>query len=119
MAYDHAATRRLRAKVVHDTLAIAATYFDDSLAAPVELRVRWHNKQTLRGDLDSQGYSQFIDSIDRVVFSPSELIEKGIEVVRGALVTITALGFDNAKLHIDTRDETAGPGEEIWLVGKG
>ena len=119
MAYDHAATRRLRAKVVHDTLALAATYFDDSLAAPVVLRVRWHNKQALRGDLDNQGYSQYIDSIDRVVFDPSEMAEKGIEVVRGAVVTITALGFNDAKLHIDTRDEAAGPGEEIWLVGKG
>lgn len=115
MAYDHAATKRLRAKTVHDTLAVCAEYYDDSMAGPQALRVRWHNKMALHGDINKDGYSQYIDSSDRVIFSLDELFIKGLVIVRGGVVKMD----DGQVLHIDSRDETAGPGEEIWLVGKG
>lgn len=116
MAYDHAATRRMARGVVHDTLAEPATYYDDSLAAPVELRVRWHHKLFIHGDIKREGYGGVVDSTDRIVFDPRELFIKGLEIVHGGVVTMTG---DGQKLYIDTLDNLAGPGEEIWLVGKG
>lgn len=119
MPFDFAALKAVVRKTVHSTLAIDATYKDDSLPQPRALRIRWHNKMSQHGDLGTDGYSTYIDSVNRVIFDRDELVALGIVIDRGGLLTVTTPGYDNAKLFIDSRDELAGPTEEIWLVAKG
>lgn len=118
MAFDFAAAKQRLRRTVHKTLAIAATYESKYLVKPEPLRVRWHNKLTDLGDLDSQGYPTSIDTIDKVVFDRDDLIARGIKVAKGGIVTITADGFDGQRLVIDKRDPRCGPTEEIWHVSK-
>ena len=118
MAFDFAAAKARTRRIVHDTLAIAAEYDDADLVVPVPLRVRWHYKQTVVGDLETQGFPQSIDTINKVIFDRAELTVKGVTISRGGRLKITADGFGNAVLAIDTQDAMAGPTEEIWYVGR-
>lgn len=118
MAFDFAAAKKQVRRTVHDTLSIAAEYDDADLAAPVPLRVRWHNKLTAVGDLDNTGYPMSIDTQDKVIFDMAELVVKNVTISRGGRLKITADGFGGQVLLIDSRDPKTGPIEEIWLVGK-
>lgn len=118
MPFDFAKAKAQVRRIVHTTLAIDAEYMDDSLLAPQPLRIRWHNKLMQFGDLENAGYSTVIDGINRVIFDRDELLEKGVTISRGGRLKITAAGYDNAELAMDTKDELAGPTEEIWIAGK-
>ena len=113
-----AAAKALARRTVHDTMSVAATYIDPSLAMAVPLRVRWHNKIVQGGDLENQGYTQVITSYDRVIFDRDEIEPLGIVVQRGGKVTITEPGYNGQLLLIDERDPLAGPLTEAWIVSK-
>ena len=117
MAFDFAAAKKLVRRTVHTYLAIDALYWDQRLAAPVKLRVRWHYKQAPVGDLENQGYPVYLDLVEKVIFDKDELALKGVQIVRGGRVQITADGFDGY-LAVDAREAEAGPVEESWRVGK-
>lgn len=118
MTFDFAALKAKTRQIVHDTMAIAATYHDPSLSQPQALRIRWHNKMGLHGDLGTDGYATLIDSVNRVIFDRDDLIANGLVIERGGVLTVTTSGYNNARLIIDSRDELSGPTEEIWLVAK-
>lgn len=118
MAFDFAAAKKRVRRIVHDTLAITAEYDDADTVEPVPLRVRWHYKQTVVGDLEAQGYPQSIDTINKVVFDREELAAKNVVISRGGRLKFTADGFGNAVVAVDTKDTMAGPTEEIWYVGR-
>jgi len=118
MKFDFAAAKALARRTVHDTFGLDAEYQDDSTAAPVPLRVRWHNKMTAVGDPNGEGFPVTIEGIDKVIFDLDELAEKNLQIVRGGELKITAKGFGGQILAIDTRDPRCGPTEEIWHVGK-
>jgi len=118
MGFDFAAAKMRVRKLVHATLSISALYESKHLAAPEPLQIRWHNKLTDNGDMESQGYPVSIDTIDKVVFDRVDLEQRGIVISKGGLLTITAKGFNGQRLHIDMRDPTCGPTEEIWRVSK-
>lgn len=117
MGFDFAAAKRLARRIVHDNLALDAFYWDQRLAAPVKLRVRWHYKQAPVGDLENQGYPVYLDLVEKVIFDKDELARNGITIVRGGRVQITAEGFDGY-LAVDGQEVDVGPVEETWRVGK-
>lgn len=118
MPFEFAAAKKLLRRTVHKTFGLDATYESKYLAKPEPLRVRWHNKLTDLGDIESQGYPVSIESIDKVVFDREFLVAHGIVITKGGIVTITAEGFDGQRLAIDKRDPRCGPTEEIWHVSK-
>lgn len=118
MGFDFAKAKAHARRVVHDTLSIDAVYWDRSLAAPVPLKVRWHYKQAPVGDMENGGYPMYLDLVQKVIFDKAELALKGVTVVRGGRVRITAPGFEGY-LAIDSEDgENIGPVVEAWRVGK-
>lgn len=118
MPFEFAAAKKLLRRTVHKTFGLDATYESKYLSAPMPLRVRWHNKLTDIGDIESQGYPVSIDAIDKVVFDREDLAARGIVISKGGVVTITAEGFGGQRLAIDKRDPRCGPTEEIWHVSK-
>lgn len=80
-------------KTVHDTFSVQAFYRNSDADIPVELTVRYHTKLALQGGPnDTEGYAQYYENIDRVIFSTTELSEKTIEVKRGGTLWIPGYG---------------------------
>lgn len=119
MAFDFSAYKRLARRTVHDFLSTTASYAHATLAEPVELRVRWHNKIARYGDLEGGGYAEVIEGVNRLIFDADELNEKGVVPVQGARVTLTDAAFNNTVLILDTAEPRVGPVEVIWNVVAG
>lgn len=118
MGFDFAAALGKVRRIVHDTFAMDAVYIDSTLAGPVPLRVRWHYKQVVSGDLEGEGYASVIDLIEKAIFDKAELTARGVTVERGARIKFIAEGF-SATLIVDTKDESdSGPVDEAWRVSK-
>ena len=118
MAYDHAAMKVKTRRAVHKTFGIEMLYVHRTLAAPVALRVRYHTKQDVLGDLQAEGYPMSIDGIERVIFDIDELILSGVVVERGAKLQIVDKSWPAGTLIIETKEKSEGPVEEIWRVVK-
>lgn len=115
--FDFAELKSQARQALHDALAVSAQYMDDDLVMPVDITVRWHNKIDRFGDLESGGYPEVVDGINRMIFNIPELTEKGLQLHAGGEVTITAPGFNNAVLVLASMEPRVGPIEEIWMVG--
>lgn len=116
MAFNFSACKALARRTVHTYLSVGALYTHSPLDEPVGLRVRWHNKIARFGDLEDGGYAEIVEGINRLIFDADELDEKGIVLMKGAKVTLTDPGFNNAALVLDTAEPRIGPIEVIWGV---
>lgn len=106
--------RQLR-RVVHDKMAVDATYQTPSMFAAVSLSVRFHTRRAAPfGDI-GDGFAQVIENTDRIVFDTEELAVKGIKPCRGAQVRLIEYGIC---VTLETRDPTTGPIEEIWMFSR-
>lgn len=112
MGFDFAELRAQAKRVLHDTLGIIASYTDDVVTVPVDLRVRHHSAMTLTGDPGNGGYAEMLASIDSVILDREELNEKGITVKRGGKLTLA----DGSVLILDSQARIEGPIELIWRV---
>lgn len=112
MAYDRAASVAAARRVVHDTMGVAVNYEDPFTPGLVGLRVRWHNRIALMGDLVDTGYPNVVEGVNRVVFDRDELNEKGVVLHTGGQVTLG----DGTVLILDHREPHVGPLREIWGV---
>lgn len=89
----------------------------------IPLTARFHNRMGLTGDLQSQGYAEIIEGIQRVVLN-RELLATALDggeltLVRGDIITFPdyiAIGTD-LTLMLDARDPYDGPVTERWAVG--
>ena len=107
-----AALRLQARRTVHDTFAGPATYQDSSMDEAVALRVRWHNKRATLGDIESQGYAQVVDSVDRLVFDQDELTTKDVTLRHRGVVTMD----DGAVYSLDVQDPSNGPISVSWTA---
>lgn len=106
--------RRQARRDVHAAFSVSAEYNDSSLAEPVELQVRWHNRFGVpTGDIAGGDYAQVIETIDRIVFDIDELTEKSVTPRRGGQVTLT--DYDKT-FTLDVREPNSGPGVIVWTV---
>ncbi len=116
MAFDFAEAKAQAREVVHDTLAVAATYSDSVIAAamqdPADVRVRWHTKHTLVGDIENMGYAQIVEGIDRIVFARADAT--ALSVRKGGTITIPQ--YNDAAFKLDLRLPYDGPYSESWQV---
>lgn len=86
------------------------------MAEPVDIRVRWHHRIDRFGDIESGGYAEQIDGIERAIFDKSELAEKGVVLKRRGIIELTEEGWNGVRLRLDTMEPKDGPVEEIWGV---
>ena len=101
---------------IHGAFCVPAQYTDETLTEPVDVTVRWHHRIDRFGDLDSGGYAEVVDGIERLIFNRDELAEKGVQLRRRGAVTLTEPEWAGAVLRLDTREPYDGPVEEIWGV---
>lgn len=119
MASNFAAIKAKARRDVHASLSVSARYESYSQEVIVDgLSVRWHNKRQLVGDLDSGGYAQIIDGVERIVFMQDELQAKGVTLEGGDVIIITAEGYGNVGLVLQTQEQIVGPVEVIWQVSR-
>ena len=117
MAYERATSLALARRTVHKTMGIPAVYEDNCDRVSAELRVRWHNRIALQGNIADTGYAEFIEGVKRVIFSARELSEKNITLRQGATITVRPIGLDkDVVLTLDTLEPSEGPENVIWGV---
>jgi len=114
MTYDRAAALTLARRTVHDTMGLNVNYVHTGMVLPVALRVRWHNKQMLNGDLVEGGWSEQIDGINKIIFDSTELDEKGVSLKRGGTVTFTDPLWAGTVLTLDSQEPDTGPIKRVW-----
>jgi hypothetical protein len=113
MAFDFAEAKAAARRVVHDTLAVAATYQDSSIGASEDIRVRWHNRVVRDADLENSGYPEYILGINRIVLIPGDY--STITFTSGGIVTLTK---DGRQFKLVAREPSDGPVHEIWQVAE-
>jgi hypothetical protein len=111
MSFAQAKARMRR--VVHDTMAVDATYLDATMVAAVGLRVRFHTRRVSAIGGMGDGYAEVIENAERIVFDVEELTAAGVTPIKGGIVTLTDDGFC---LRLVTLDEATGPVEQIWTA---
>jgi hypothetical protein len=90
MTFDFAAAKSLLRRRVHDTLAVDASYQDDTMSEPACIKARWHSKIDRFGDPQEQGYAEIVQGVDRVGLVPEDYPE--ITFKRGGVVTFPKYG---------------------------
>lgn len=98
---------------VHDALAVAATYLDDTMTEAAEITARWHERGAVVGELGSQGYAGIIENYNVLVFDRVALSDAGVVLRRGGIVTLTEEGL---AFQLDTARPIDGPVEVSWNV---
>lgn len=111
MSFAQAKARMRR--IVHDTMAVDATYQDATMIAAVGLRVRFHTRRVSAIGGMGDGYAEVVENAERIVFDADELAALGVTLVKGGLVTLTDDGY---VLRLVTLDEATGPVEQIWTA---
>ena len=112
MAFDITEAKIKARRRVHKLAAAPALYEDETLADPVAITVRWHNKiipaETINGE------SEIISGIERLLFNEEELALLDIVPIRGATVTIPK--YDNMKFELGFEEPNDGPVTTAWSV---
>lgn len=90
MPFDFATAKSRLRRSVHDTLAVDATYQDDTMSDPAPIRARWHNKIDRFGDPQQLGYAEIVQGVDRIGLVPSDTPD--ISFRAGGVVTFAIYG---------------------------
>jgi hypothetical protein len=90
MTFDFATAKSRLRRSVHNTLAVDASYQDDTMSEPVAIKARWHNKIDRFGDPAEQGYAEAVLGVDRVGLVPEDYPD--LTFKRGGVVTFPAYG---------------------------
>lgn len=121
-------------KTVHNTFSVQAFYRNNDVDIPVELTVRYHTKLALQGGPnDTEGYAQYYENIDRVIFNVDELSEKSVVLQRTGVLWIPGYGdgvvYDpstqesgpsngSVAFELDVAEPINDPAYVIWNVTK-
>lgn len=117
MAYDRAQSLALARKTVHKTLGIPALYTDPTGFVRKTVRVRWHSRLALQGNIIDAGYTEFLEGVKRVIFNAVELREQNITLKKNGTLTIRPIGLEkDVVLTLDTLEPSEGPENIIWGV---
>lgn len=112
MAFDITEAKARARRKLHKLASAPATYLDETLGAPVNITVRWHNKiipaETINGE------SEIISGIERLIFNEEELALLDITPVRGAVVTIPK--YDDMEFELGFEEPNDGPITTAWSV---
>jgi hypothetical protein len=118
MPFDFAAAKARVRQIVHNTLAVPASYLDDTLDEAVSINVRWHDKINRLGNLENMGWAEQIDGIDRIIFNLPEVTSKGLTLQQKGVVTLTNPLYGSTSFTLEAQEPIIGPIEVIWIVSK-
>lgn len=116
MVFDFAAAKLQTRRLVHETFGVDGLYQDNSMSTPAPIRVRWHSKIDRFGDLESAGYAEVIEGIDRVILSAAQARE--LNVIATGIISLQVADIGTVRLSLSAREEAEGPFEECWMVAK-
>jgi hypothetical protein len=112
-SFSFADLKAMVRRTLQDTLGVSATYVDLVDTSPQPIKARWHNKQTLVGQLNrDDGYAETIESDNRIVFVPAD--HPGLTLRKNGRVTFEHLPEQEFILVV--REKADGPLEEVWQV---
>jgi hypothetical protein len=110
--FDFAQTKLDARRVVQSIFGVEAWYSDSVDSQPRELRARCHNRKTLVGELNTDGYAEVVDSVDRIVFVPGDT--PGLVLRMNGQVRFPSRNDETFVLRV--RERSDGPLEEVWQV---
>lgn len=104
-------------RAVQAAFGVRAYYFeDDTASAYTETRARWHNKISRPvGDLESGGYTEIIEGIDRIVLIPEDVDGFPLTLARGGIFELPDI-LPGVRFELNHREPHDGPLEEAWAV---
>lgn len=113
MAFDITEAKLKARRRVHKLAAAPASYVDETLDAPVDITVRWHNKIIPADTINNA--SEIITGIERLIFNEEELaaLETPLELRRGGVVTIPKYGME---FELGFAEPNDGPVTVAWSV---
>lgn len=79
------------------------------MSAAEPITARWHSKIVRQGDLESSGYAEVIDGIDRIVLIPEDT--PCVEFRQGGTITFEDDGRVFRLVSLEPQD---GPLHQIW-----
>lgn len=114
MAFDITDAKTKARRRVHKLAAAPALYVDETLDAPVDITVRWHNKIIPAESIN--GESEIISGIERLIFNEEELaaLDPPVVPMRGAIVTIPK--YDDMQFELGFEEPNDGPVTTAWSV---
>lgn len=113
MPFDFASAKASLRRVVHDTLGVDATYEDDVVSTPEEVRVRWHPKGDRFGDLIEGGYAEIVESADKIILFTCDTPD--IVFKKGGVITLPEV-YGSIAVRLDVLEQSDGPSEQVWQV---
>lgn len=114
MGFDITEAKARARRKLHKLASAPATYLDETLDAPVDITVRWHNKIIPADTINDS--SEIITGIERLVFNDEELaaLDPPLELQRGGVVTIPK--YDNMMFELGFQEPNDGPVTTAWSV---
>lgn len=114
MAFDITDAKMKARRRVHRLAAAPASYVDETLDAPVDITVRWHNKIVPADTINDT--SEIISGVERLVFNEEELaaLDPPLTLRRGGIVTIPR--YDNMQFELGFEEPNDGPVTTAWSV---
>lgn len=114
MAFDITEAKAKARRLVHGLAAAPASYLDETLDAPVDITVRWHNR-IIKADTINDT-SEIISGVERLVFNEEELaaMDPPLTLRRGGTVTIPR--YDNMQFELEFEEPNDGPVTTAWSV---
>lgn len=114
MAFDITDAKMKARRRVHRLAAAPASYVDETLDAPVDITVRWHNKIMPSDTINDT--SEIITGVERLVFNEEELaaLDPPLMLRRGGIVTIPK--YDNMRFELGFEEPNDGPVTTAWSV---
>ncbi len=103
-------------RAVHSAFSLSAEHNDGTTVTPI--RVRWHSRLTLTGQLGNDGYSEILDNITRLIFNAEELNSLGLTLSRDDTIKITENGYNSPTFVLENLEPSDGPIEIVWKVAR-
>ena len=116
MGFNFAKAKLMVRRVVHATLGVTAFYKDNTLSAPIEIRVRAHNRLDRMADLNNE-YSEVLEGINRIIFDRQSA--RAANIKRGGQIWVceSLAEIPEAQSYtLDSMEPYDGPVEEIWIA---
>lgn len=121
MAFDFAQTKKRARRVVHRTLGVSALYKADPAATPVPLKVRYHTKLNLTGDLTYANYVEILEGIDRIIFNLTPIEEEAL-LLSGQSIqangVVELVDYEGMAFTLANQQPDDGTGEISWFVSR-
>lgn len=111
MPFDFARLKTEGRRAVHAVFGVQAFHWSPTTLVETEIVARLHTRSSLVGEIDEDGYPQYIQNVEKVVLLPGDYPELSFE--RGSVLRFPHVPIS---VMLDTADPPSGPLEQVWRV---